>query len=903
MQPERRFNPNWDHVDKNTNQPKADLSVTENQVSLFRYVHMNDEYDTQIFTFLLLPHLLCGLLDEAESSPFAYAQNLWTVRFQRGEAHLGVFLELKTANCLSLSEDHSTRTGPHHLSDQIQCCTVSLDFQFTLKNREHFSRNEIFGRKGSVFYRGQPRHGRKKFVELVTLSSKRHIFDDGLCVIELELKNPNVLYNLWLSMCADPTLSNHYDRNIPHSSSVISLMRLDGSLTPIAKSLHFESERFFYAESQWYLTLDLETTQASSSVCGSHSQRNLTTPQEAEIVVLAEMSLVMEVRKSTESKSRTGVQPKKCHTVSNRVKCIATLPGGCVTKLMEFSIGSQGWPTQAYRVRFRTGSKEETDGGTTQENKNQLSTPGQSAIPKSTTDFQSAGSGSPVALLLACASSPINVKLQMVSFTNLSFVEVSLLPTTVRSAPAYLSDPFKLPWILQTSDSGKLLRLKFQSVPVQVQWKISKLARSPPTRKEMPNPGAPNVVYLVGCRIRIHPLTPQLHAYVFPVGPELVELLRFTSDRSNVNKSSSGDSVSDERFKPTVIGSKMACKTFDSDYPPAETTRVDALRSSPADRSFQWTAVEQENSCEVAMNVTVVEASDKNTGLLNPMNGTILIEIEWVYHHVILIDRFHLADLINARQFHQMRYELNRLRKERDELERQLMSREMGLIQIDPMTCQGPRSMVPLESVPALRSSTEDDRSSLPSRSSAHGASSYYSRDQFMPIEQRVAKRRSHFQVQHREPRGSPHFYYQDSYGSHLDTIGRSEEHVGFVRGPPRYSFDNDSNVEEHTAMDNCSASRSSVNSDHVISRLPDRRKQFGRSKMTWKTYECSRVQSLAEPFPVHSSVPTGSAYWQRPPSRRVQQICSGSAKSATSSSGCSPRGFFQNYDDNAFFE
>lgn len=50
------------------------------------------------------------------------------------------------------------------------------------------------------------------------------------------------------------------------------------------------------------------------------------------------------------------------------------------------------------------------------------------------------------------------------------------------------------------------------------------------------------------------------------------------------------------------------------------------------------------------------QVNDKNTGLINPMNGTILVEIEWVYNHVILIDRFHAADLINARQYHQLKY-------------------------------------------------------------------------------------------------------------------------------------------------------------------------------------------------------------------------------------------------------
>lgn len=88
-----------------------------------------------------------------------------------------------------------------------------------------------------------------------------------------------------------------------------------------------------------------------------------------------------------------------------------------------------------------------------------------------------------------------------------------------------------------------------------------------------------------------------------------------------------------------------------------------------------------------------------------------------------------------------------------------------------------------------------------------------------------------------------------------------------------------------------------------ILPRLPDRRKQFGRSKMTWKTYECARIQSLAEPFPAQPLRYSGPAYWQRPPSRRVQEICSGGARSATSSAGCSPRSYFQNYDELGFFD
>lgn len=614
MQSQRRFYPNWDHADVNESKLKGVPLNIEHQVPLYRYVHMNDEENTQIFTFLLLPHLLCGLLDEVESKPFIYGQNLWTVRFQRSEAHLGVFLELKPA-MNQPAEEHSNRTVSYQFTEQDHGHSVSLDFQFTLKNREHFSRNETYGRTGCVFCHGQSRHGRKRFVDLVSLSSRRHIFDDGLCVIELELKNPNIVYNLWCDACADPTVTNHYDRRLPHSSSVISLMRLDGSIVTIEKLLHFESERFFYAESQWYLTLDLETSQWSSNDCENHSQPNVKIAEEPSIVVHAEMSLVKEVRKRTDNSSRATAQVKRCHSISNRVKCIASLPGGCVTKMMEFSIGSQGWPTQAYRTTFRNGGgKAETDQITNHKNQRQHSAftcIDQRTADKDTGDTQSTGSGSPIALLLACASSPVNIKLQMTSFTNLSFVEVPVLSTTARATPPYLSDPFNLPWHVYTSESGKLLRLKFQPVLNPSRWENSEVPQCPLSHPAAIDPRSPDAVCLVGCRLRIHPLTPQLHAYVLPVGPALVHLIRFTSDRGSSHNLPASDKMPDECESYAPVSGMHTGKRFHTDHSsPGKKKMImtddDAIQSF---HSSQGIALKKDDICEVAMNVTVAEVS------------------------------------------------------------------------------------------------------------------------------------------------------------------------------------------------------------------------------------------------------------------------------------------------------
>ncbi|VDP68183.1 unnamed protein product [Echinostoma caproni] len=828
MRSERRYYPSSDRGVMETVCPRESVTTTiaaENQVPLYRYVHMNDEQNTQIFTFLLLPHLLCGLLDEVESSPFVYAEHLWTVRFQRGDTHFGVFLELKSVSTVP-DEDRLGRHTKHHSSEQIQSSTVSVDFQFILKNREHFSRNESFGRKASVFYRGQPRHGRKKFLELATLSSKRYIYDDGRCIIELEMKNPDVFYNLWFDLCPDPTVSTHFDRSMPRSNSVINLMRLDGSLVSVGRFMHFESERFLYAESQWYLTLDLETNQSNSGDCNGQPQRIALPTHESDIVVRAELSLVRELTKVPENSYRTSTSSKRLHSVSSRVKCIATLPGGCLTKVMEFSIGSQGWPTQAYRVLFRNRSKEETDHKSTQVSQSHhvTSTCTDKSIGlKSAPDCQFAGSGSPIALLLACASSPISVKLQMTSFTNLAFVEVPLGQATAGAVPSYLTDPFKLPWRVQTSDSGKLLRIKFQSVAVMNRWENGGPTRCTTNSVTLPYPLImPNAVYMIGCRIRIHPLSPQLHAHVLPVGPELVNLMRFTSGSRSSGLPTENDwdlpgnanpvaNMIESGFSPT--GVKM--NEYDSNV----------FTSPVIPRRNQWAAVESEDLCEVAMNVTVAEASDKNTGLLNPMNGTILIEIEWVYHHLIFIDRLHSADLISARQYHQMRHELNRLRRERDELERQLMIKEMGLVQIDSTSCQGPMSMLPIESVSTFKTSEEEDRSIVQQRTSVYKASTVPSGERPVSLETRAPKTQSYIvPSEYREPRRISRSAYRDSYGSRLDSIGRSEfgrqdDSGGLGRGQSRYSFDNNANLEDQIAMDNCSVGRSSVNSDFAISR------------------------------------------------------------------------------------
>lgn len=135
---------------------------------LFRIIKLHDRFDTSVFTFVLPNRILREFSPDMYAKDFVYGYQKWTVSFVKNDHHLGAFLKLQTP------------------STSMAC---KLDYSFTMLNHEHFTKNESFIEKDSVFNQESDTKGRKSFVSLSDLATRSFIHENGEFLVELELRN------------------------------------------------------------------------------------------------------------------------------------------------------------------------------------------------------------------------------------------------------------------------------------------------------------------------------------------------------------------------------------------------------------------------------------------------------------------------------------------------------------------------------------------------------------------------------------------------------------------------------------------------------------------------------------------------------------------------------------------
>ena len=135
---------------------------------LHRFVKLHDRFDTQIFTFILPSSLVKDASPDVYSRDFIYGYHKWNISFVRGDKHVSSYITLK------------------NLADGMIC---SVDYSFTVLNKEHFTKNESFFERGSEFTIDQCSHGRKTFIGISDLVKRNFAFENGEFLVELELRN------------------------------------------------------------------------------------------------------------------------------------------------------------------------------------------------------------------------------------------------------------------------------------------------------------------------------------------------------------------------------------------------------------------------------------------------------------------------------------------------------------------------------------------------------------------------------------------------------------------------------------------------------------------------------------------------------------------------------------------
>lgn len=103
---------------------------------LYRFTKLNDRSNTGIFTFIVTRSVSRDFHRDATTKDFCYGYHRWAVSFSRtNDKILGVYLILRNP------------------SQNTKCF---CDFTFTLLNREHYSKNELFSEKQCKFSLDHP---------------------------------------------------------------------------------------------------------------------------------------------------------------------------------------------------------------------------------------------------------------------------------------------------------------------------------------------------------------------------------------------------------------------------------------------------------------------------------------------------------------------------------------------------------------------------------------------------------------------------------------------------------------------------------------------------------------------------------------------------------------------------
>ena len=85
--------------------------------------------------------------------------------------------------------------GRKHLVPCLMLCnspegmSTTLDYSFTLVNRDHFTRNEVLMEKSCKFVTGRTITAAETFISLRDLSSRGFIHSTGELLLELEMRN------------------------------------------------------------------------------------------------------------------------------------------------------------------------------------------------------------------------------------------------------------------------------------------------------------------------------------------------------------------------------------------------------------------------------------------------------------------------------------------------------------------------------------------------------------------------------------------------------------------------------------------------------------------------------------------------------------------------------------------
>ncbi|XP_074646612.1 uncharacterized protein LOC141902682 [Tubulanus polymorphus] len=149
---------------------------------LHRFVKLHDRFDTQIFTFVVPGTIVKEYSPDVYSRDFMYGYQKWVICFVRSDLHVGTFLSLR------------------NVTDGMAC---TIDYAFTILNKEHFTKNEGYLEKDCNFTAKEHTRGRKNLIGVNDLVDRHFLLDEDKIIIELEMRNIRTSFEQILQLPRD----------------------------------------------------------------------------------------------------------------------------------------------------------------------------------------------------------------------------------------------------------------------------------------------------------------------------------------------------------------------------------------------------------------------------------------------------------------------------------------------------------------------------------------------------------------------------------------------------------------------------------------------------------------------------------------------------------------------------
>ncbi|CAH8560604.1 unnamed protein product [Schistosoma turkestanicum] len=179
--------------------------IASNKMSslqLYRVIQLADQYDSQIFSFIVPSQLTKGFIQSVQSKEFYYAGHYWFIRMEY----------YKETNEYGHGKDdvHFIQYRKQPLGVSINLCNISNGMlcrlkcvRFTIPHQKYYTLNLVHELEDVHFKNSNLSHKKSSWIENGLLTNEHYLFDDSTCILEVELQEAITIYEEQLRVPRD----------------------------------------------------------------------------------------------------------------------------------------------------------------------------------------------------------------------------------------------------------------------------------------------------------------------------------------------------------------------------------------------------------------------------------------------------------------------------------------------------------------------------------------------------------------------------------------------------------------------------------------------------------------------------------------------------------------------------